>query len=84
MVKCDPEERPMMWIQGSVNSWFSKWQFMACFVPEDRVVVMCHLPVPFKSCINDLGETHSTYFADKEKLEKMSDKIHIPNYLGNK
>lgn len=57
---------------------------MVCFVFEDRVVVMCYFLVFFKSCINDLGEIYSIYFVDKEKLEKMFDKIYILNYFGNK
>lgn len=36
---------------------------------------MCHLPVLFESSVYGLGKTHGAYFVDKEKLEKMPDKI---------
>lgn len=55
---------------------------MVWFLPKDRILVGCHLPVLFKSCVNDLGETHGTHFIGKGKLGKMSNKV--PNYLGNK
>lgn len=51
---------------------------------KNKMLVMCHLPVHFKSCVNDLGEMNDIHLTDKEKLEKRSGKNHISNYLGNK
>ena len=61
------DERPMVCIYENVSTWFNKWQLMVLFVPTDRMLlVVCHFPVLSKSCVNDLGKTHRTHFAEKE------------------